>query len=317
MPYLGINSAVGFGSETTWGTAVARTVWFRLVSEDMRRVVEKRPRGVLAEASASGNIRSHYRAKDTVAGKIVYLAGYEGQGMILQHALWGTPSTTGPSGAIYTHTFLMGSAPPTGGLTIEVIRGNGTAEVFEGCRISKITMEIEAAGLMRVTLDIVGETSGGRVSAGTATYTTNELDIIHSQVGTFSFNAVNYTARRLMIELDNKLAERHLLGSLNLKEPKQGDFREVKVTADAEWESDTLQAAYTADTESDLAFTATGTASRTWAATLHNAYIDDDSAAVSQVGVVPQTTVFRGQSDGTDEGLKIVVANTQSTATAA
>ena len=136
-------------------------------------------------------------------------------------------------------------------------------------------------------------------------------------MGRFSFNAVNYTAARLVIEVDNKLTERHLLGSLNLKEPKQGDFRDIRVTADAEWESDTLQAAYTADTESDLAFTATGVSSRTWAATLHNAYIDDDAAAVSQVGVVPQTTVFRGQSDGTDEGLKIVIANTQSTATAA
>lgn len=317
MPFLGRDSYIGIGEETTWGTAVARTQWFRLVSENLRRTVVKNERGVLAEASGSGNIRSHFRSRDSVAGDVVFLVGYEGQGLVWKHVLWGTPTTTGPVGGIYTHTTKMGSAPPTGGLTVEIIRGTSTtAALYEGMRVTKAVAEITAGELMRVTLSLVGETST-LPAAGTATVTANELDVLHSQVGTASWNAVNYTARMLRVEVDNKFAERQLLGSLLPKEPKQGAFRDVRVSMDAELENDNLQAGYTADTESDLAFTATGTGSRTMAFTLHNAYIDDNSAPLSQVGVIAESTVFRGQSDGTDEGLQVVIANTQSSATAA
>lgn len=317
MPFLGRDSFVGFGEETVWGTAVARTLWFRLVSENLRRSVTKVSRGVLAEAGASGNIRSHYRSQDKVAGDIVLLAGYEGQGVLWKHALWGTPTTSAPVGGIYTHTFKLGTAPPTGGLTVEVIRGTATtAALYEGMRITKMSWEVEAGGLVRITLSVLGQTST-LPAAGTATITTNELDVIHSQVGVVVWNAQNYAARMVRVEIDNKLVERQLLGDLTMKEPKQGDFRDVRVSMDAELENDNLQVGYTADTEANLTCAITGVSSRTMALTLHKAYIDDNSAPLSQVGVIAENTVFRGQSDGTDEGFQIVIANTQATALAA
>ena len=316
-PYLGRGAAIGIGEESTWGTAVSRTAWFRAISSTVRRKVSKAPRGVLAEATGSRNRRSHFISNDDVEGTIEFLVGFEGLGLILKHALHGTPSTSAPSGGIYTHTYKLGTAPPTGGLTIEIIRGTGSAEVFEGCRISKLTLSIEAGGLMRVSCDIIGETSGGPTTAGTPSYTSNELDVVHHQAGSLTFNSVSYTPKKFTVTLDNKLARRQLLGSKLTKDPAPSDFTDVLFDVELEYDADTLLSALTADTESDLAISFAGVSSRTFSVTVHNAYVDDADVPVNTVGVLPHSVKFRGQSDGTDEGFQIAIANTQSSATAA
>ncbi len=315
MPYLGNGTAIGIGEESTWGTAVSRTHWFRAISESMKRTVTKSPRPVLSEASASRNRRSHYIASDMAGGSFEILMGYEGAGLLLKHILGGSPATTGSSSP-YTHTYKLAAAPQTG-LTIEVKRGNGTSEVFEGCKISKATFKIEAGGLMRVTCDVIAQTSGGRTSAGSPTFTTNELDVIHHQAGSLSWNSNSYTPKAIEVTIDNKMATRQLLGSKLTAEPKPSDFLDVMIKVDLEWENDNLNGSLTADDAADLSITFTGEGSRTIAFTAHNAFLEDVSDPVSSVGVIAQSGTFRAQSDGTDEGLAIVIANTQSSATAA
>ena len=317
-PYLGRFAAVGIGVESTWGTAVARTVWFRLVSESMKRSVKKERRGHLYEATGSGNIKNHFISSDEAGGSFEILCGYEGLGLLLNHALWKTPTTVDNMDGTYTHTYKLNATPPTGGLTIEIIRGTGTAEVFEGCRISKITLKIEAAGLMRVTCDVIAETSGGRVSAGSPTFTANDpLDVIHHQAGTVAWNSLTLTPKSVEFTLDHKLARRQLLGSKLTKDPAPSDFAEVMLKLDHEWAADGLNAGLTADTESDLTMSFTGVAGRIFGIAFHNAYLDDVSDPVSAVGVISQSATFRAQSDGTDEGLALTITNTQSTAVAA
>jgi len=315
MPYIGRGLAIGIGVETAWGTAVARTHWFRGVSESLKRTITRRERPVLAGAAASGNIRSMYVESDNAGGTIEVLCGYEGMGLLFAHIFSATPATTGPVGAIYTHVYTIDAAPPTGGLTIEVVRGDGTAEVFEGCRIAKATFKIEKGGLMRVACEIIAETSAGRTSAGSPVYTANDLDVLHHQAGTVGWNSQTYTPGDFEFTLDNKYARRQLLGSKLTKEPKPSAFVECKCKLGLEWENDNLWTALLADTESDLTLTFTGTSSRTMLFTLHNAILEDVSDPVNAVGVVAQTGVFRGQSDGTDEGIKLTVANTQALAT--
>lgn len=317
MPYLGRGLAIGIAEESIWGTPVARTHWFRGISESLKRTVTKRPRPVLSEATGSRNRRTRYVEQDNAGGSFEILMGYEGVGLLLKHILHGTPATTGPVGSIYEHTYGLGINPPAGGLTIEVIRGNGTAEVFEGCRITKATFKLEAGGLMRVSCDVISETSGGRVAAGTATYTPNEMDIVHHEGGTVSWNSQNYTPKSLEFSIDNKISTRYLIGSKLTKDPKPSDFVEVTCKLDLEWENDNLNTGLTADLESDLSISFSGPGSRVLTFNLHNAYIDEVSDPISAVGVVSQSATFRGQSDGSDEGLTIVIENTQTTATAA
>lgn len=316
--YLGRNSYLGIGEESTWGTAVSRTHWFRLVSSSVKRVVEKRPRGVLAEVSGSANRRGHYIASDNVEGSVEILAGYEGIGLLLKHILHGAPTTSGPSGAIYTHAFKLGTQEYAG-LTLEIIKGTGYAEVFEGCVVTKATLKIEAAGLMRITLDVIGQTSGGEASAGTPTLTTNELDVVHHHAGSLTFNSVSYAPRSVTWTVDNKYARRQLLGSKLTARPARSDFLDIFADVELEYDSDTtaLFAALTADTQSDLSLSFAGAGSRVFQIIVHNAYLETLDMPLNGVGVLPMSLRLRGESDGTDQGFQVNVQNEQATATAA
>lgn len=315
-PYVGRGLSLGFGEESTWGTAVARTHWYRGITESMARKVSRKPRPTLAEATGSRNRKFHYTESDTAGGSVELLMTYEGCGLLLKHVLGGTPTTTGPVSGIYTHTYTLAGNLPTG-LTHEVIRGNGTAEVFEGCKVSKATLKIVAGGLMTLALDLVAETSGGRVAAGTATFTTNDLPVVHNQAGVFTWNAQTYTLKSFELTIDNKLATRMLLGSNLTAEPVPSDFLDVNCKVEVEWNNDNLVTALTADTQADASIAFTGTGSRTLTVNLHNLYLEEVSDPVSGVGVVAQSATFRAESDGTDEGVSVVLTNTQSSATAA
>lgn len=318
MPYGGWKGLfIGIGEETEWGTAVDRAVWFHGITESMKRSLEKRKRPVLGDHSGNARApRRHYVASDNAGGSFEILVTYEGLGLLLKHALWGH-ATTGASSP-YTHRYKPAATAPTGGLTIEVIRGDGTAEVFSGCRISKLTVKLEAGGLMRCTVEVIAKTSGGRVSAGTPVHTTSrDLEVVHHHGAEATWNAASFGYKAFELVVDNKLARRQLVGSSNSKDPKPSDDQEITVRLDTEWSNDTLQTGLTADTESDLVLAFTGPGSRELTITVHNAYVADNSAPVTGVGVIAETTNFHGQDDGTDLGIEIEIVNTQAVGTAA
>lgn len=319
-PQVGRGAAIGFGAESTWGTAVSRTHWYRAVAISLRQTLDKVGRGVLMESSGSRNMRGHYLKSQNAGGGVTILAGYEGLGLLLSHLLHGTPATTGPSGGLYTHTYKLGVNPPTG-LTCEAILGAGTslAEVFEGCKVNKGSLKISAGGLMSVDLDLIAETSGGMVAAGTPTLTTNEYEVIHHQAGAMTWNSVSYKPISIEISPDNKLTRRQLLGSALTAEPTPAGFVEVMIKVEIELSGEAPYDDLLADTQGDLAVTFTDTAhgNRSFGITAHNCYLTDVSHAVTSVGIIKQTLTYRAESDGTDEGLAIVLTNAQSSAVAA
>ena len=312
-PYVGRGLSIGVGTESTWGTAVSRTVWFEGVSESMTRTVKKNGSATIAGGAGRGR-RRHYIESDMAGGSIELLVTYEGMGILLQQITSATVATTGAGP--YTHTYKT-AATVLPGCTIEVVRGDGTAEVFEGCKVTKAAFKITAGGEMRCTLDVIAETSGGRVSAGTPSYTTSrDYVALHHQAGTFSWNAVAYTPRSVEFSIDNAYATRQLLGSKLTAEPKPSDFAKFNCKLELEWNSDALNTALTADTESDGAITFTSGA-KTIAFQIHNAYIDAVSDPVNTVGVIAQSVSFVGQDDGTDLGFAVVVVNAQASGIAA
>ena len=118
------------------------------------------------------------------------------------------------------------------------------------------------------------------------------------------------------MEIDNRLAERHLLGSLTFADPKPSGPLSIKLNLDCEYAIDTLQSGYTADTESDATVTFTASA-RTLQFNIHNAYIEDDATGPESHGGLSEKVVLRGQDDATDYGISLVIVNTQSSAIAA
>lgn len=316
LPYVGAGLAIGVGRESTWGVAVSRTHWYRGVSSTLARTVTTVRRPHLHRGSSSRNARESYVSSDTVTGQIEIELAYEGCGPILQEILHGTPSTGSPSGGLYPHTFLLAANPPTGGLTIEVIHGNGDAEVFEGCRVTKATARLTPGDVLRVVLDIIGETSGGLTTAGSATFSSNDVPILHDQIGQLAFNSQNYDLRSLELVVDNKFASRPHLGSKLTKEPVPGTI-EIKLTVEVDWLNNNLYTAYLASTQADVTFTFTGTGSRSAAFTLHNCIAETYSKPINTPDVLRQKVTFAAFRDATDQGLALVLTNTQATALAA
>lgn len=313
----GRGAFIGTAAEVTWGTPVAATHFYRVIGTSLTRKVGKVGRPHLTHASVSAMRKSHFTTEDLVEGSFEVELNYEGMGTLFYHAL-GAKATTGPSGSTYTHTYTLAAELPVG-LTIEQCIGvadDGTyqSEVFEGCRINTAKVRFAAGEVARGTFDVIGETSAARTTASSPTYTTNDTVMLHHQAGTLSFNSVSYTAKTVEITVENNLARRMLLGSTVTKQPQRSDFTKVTIRATLELTSAALITAYTADTQGDLviAFTGTGVNTATW--TAQNGFITSYSDPISSPGIIEQVVEWTCESDGTDEGLKLVITNLQATA---
>ena len=314
---LGNGTAIGWAEESAWGTPVSRTTWARAVSVDLRQKTDRKPRPVLASAS-SGVANRMFTGGITVQGTIVMLMAFEGLGLILKHALYKTPTTTG-SGSPYTHTYKLQGATPTGGLTLEIVLGDsGQSEVFSGIRINKMSIECKPGDVARVTLDVIGKTSAGRSSTGTPSYTTNDgtVDVTHDMIGAMAWNSNNYPLTSFKLTVDNKLAQRPVLGSFYTQDPKLSSMREV--TLEGEWETtdDTLYTGLLAGTAGDAVVNITGTNPYAGSITVTGAELTTADDPISQMGVIKQTFKMMGLGDSSATGLTMTITNTQSSGVA-
>lgn len=312
-PFLGDGAAVGFGAEVTRNSAVSRTHWFRLISHSGGRVVETSPRASLAAGTGNALPSDVFKKSDRVKGSLVLECTYEGMGLILKHLFHKAPTTLGAGP--FTHTQLLGRDYDLS-LTMELIYGTGSAEVFAGVVFSKGTFDIRPGEPVRLTLEYFGYTSGGRVAAGTPSYTANELYWNGAEGATITWNGLTPDVRSMRWIVDHKLAERAVVGSYHGGAPMpSGNRTEVAIEVDADYASDDLYDAYLANSRADIEMTFTLDA-RSVAFTAHNAYLDTNSIDVSTVGVLPEKIRFLALTTGTD-GLSVVTVNTQASAVAA
>ena len=303
--YQGFGATLGHSEESTFGTAVSRTNWRPLISSNLLRTIERVPRPNLITGAVGAMRRAHYTASDQAGGALSVEMTYENCGMLLKH-LMGASATAGT-----THTYTLGTLPT--GLTIENVRGSGTSEVFEGCRINTGTLAVASAGVMTLDLDIIAETSAARGAAGSATYGSGDTPILHSHAGQFSFDSANYDLVDLSITVNNALARRQLLGSAVTKQPKRSDFQSVEVSITVEVD-DHLYAELLSGQTGDAQITFTS-GSLECAISMQNCYMTSVSDPVTGAGIVQQSVVFSAESDGTDEGLSIQITNGKSGAT--
>lgn len=312
--YHGRGAVIGFAEESTWGTAIAAgsiNNYRPLVSSNLLRTIEKVPRPHLQVGTAGAIRRSHYIQNDNAGGTFVVEASYSSIGMLLKHLMGSVAKTgTGP----FTHTFTLADDVPTG-LTMANIRGTGTCETFEGCRITQGTFNVAAGGVMTAEFEVIAETSSARASyGGTVAISATDAPILHSHAGQLSFNGTNYDLVDLTLTVNNALSVRQHLGSAATKKPLRSDFGSVELALTLEV-SDTAYAAFTADSVGDAEITFTSGADAFQIA-LHNAYMSEASDPVSDANVIQQSITLVGQSDGTDHGVRITTVNGNSSSTA-
>lgn len=315
VPYTSFGTVLGVGQESTWGTAVARTVWFPVVRSGLQRKPRWAPRNTISESTGSRNRRSKFLAEDMAGGPVTLEMTYEGFGYWLKHLL-GQVTTTGVGP--YVHTFSLARALPTG-LTLEEVRGDsGNAEVYSGCKVGKGTITVEAGKVVTFAADIIARTSGGRTTAGTPTHTTSrDLPIVFSEAGSITWNALTLGAAKLEFVIDNKVATRLQIGDTKTKEPTPSDAMDVLVSVDLEYTEETMWTAFLAGTTSDLTVTFTDSGSRSLAVTANAAYLESLSDPIEGNGVIKRTATFRCTADSGSEGFVVALTNNQADAVAA
>ena len=310
--YTGQNTSFGLGKETTWGTAVARTLQARLISHSLRVIREKEPVNHLIDHSAI-NFRHFVPLRSRVEGDLEFFPYYTQKAFaaLLQFAMHDDFSTSG-SGP-YAHDLVLGRDLPStyAGLTVETSTRD-FSEVFEGCLVNRFVLEQQANQMARCRVSLIGETAGARTTAVNPTLDASPAFLAGHQTGLLTFNSVDYTIKSFRFTIDNKLEFRPKLGALTTAEPVRNAIQDCLLEIELDKVSNALQAAYLADTQSDATLTWTsGAASIGFS--LHNGLITEYEDSPSSVGPLVERLTLRGFNDGTKFGTSVSITNANST----
>lgn len=329
MPTTGRGSTLGIGFETSaWGTAATRAAWSRMASQTISRTRTKEPIPDLGTLGAESSVhRSSFVSADMVTWNGTKLAYYNDVTVGLLEACLGKVATTGPSGSEYTHTITQvnrrDSTATADPLTVEAILGTSPsggaaqAEVMEGGVVGSWEMSVSVGEVTTLSIDMVGQTTGGRTSAGTPTYAVSPDPILFSDWASPSYNSRTICARSIRVRGDNGLGERRCLdGTAFIAEPVVEGLQEITCELQIEYDAGAklLHDDYLADVVADLTLTATGRGSRTLTMTLADCEIVSFSDPVSSRGVLLATVTLRATRASGGTPLTISIVNQETTA---
>ena len=305
---VGRGAAIGLKKEVTWGTAIAADHWTKTVSADLQRTIE-RPFRPHLYGSSEGFRRNTFQANDNAGGGFESVAYYDSQAfgnMILGALGAGTETGSGP----YTTTFNPATTLPS--WTVQNRKGNGTADVHEGFKVSTLSLSVVPGELMRYRVGGISQTDDGRSAASTPSFESTLTPIAHNHAGTLSWNSQSFSKlTSFELAIDNKLERRHSLGSLTTDEPDFGGFREATFRITHRWQSgsDHLHAGLLAGTTSNMELVFSGGGNFSLTITGHNVFIAELSDPVSTEGVITQSIVGKCLADASSKGIQIHLVN--------
>ena len=177
-------------------------------------------------------------------------------------------------------------------------------------KCGSLTLSQAVGDIMRVRTSWMGQTSGGRVSGGTPSYTSSPAPVLHSQAGTLGWNSATFAKiASLEIRIDNGIERRQYLGSAQTTEPDFAGFRDITMNLQLHWDVDTFQSGLLAGTSSDAIITFTGSGNNSLALKCLNAVVFEASDPISSPGAVIQNVTLRGRDHATGVGLSFVLIN--------
>lgn len=148
--------SIGFGVESTYGTAVTPTRWLEFTDESLTYT----PNKVQGEGMRAGSYvaRSNKRVTTTYdgGGVVTHETISKGMGLLLQ-AAFGTGASTLVSASTYQQVFTLGTSPAP--LTIQkgVVAGDSSGTVqpytFAGCMCRSVEFTLDNAGLLKAAFD--------------------------------------------------------------------------------------------------------------------------------------------------------------------
>ena len=160
----GLNTTLGIGRESTWGTAAATCHTVEFLSESLNHTVEE----ILIESINSS--RDYIRR---LTGNVVVEGGVEmhfnpaetGQINIMQAAIGGSVSSTELTTGSYRHIITVGDTEVTDieGLTFELVNAKTSTTsrglIFSGCKVNSWTLKGEIGSPVIMTTEVIGRTA--------------------------------------------------------------------------------------------------------------------------------------------------------------
>jgi len=296
----GMAAQLGVKAETTWGTFVAPTRFYPLISESLTEEIDRlESEGIIAgqrvlrsEQWAAGNV--------DVGGDIQTELYQQGMGALLK-ACFGAVDTTGAGP--YTHTFTPGDLTDDH-LSVQVGKPDvaGTVQPFSfyGMKVTDWELSIEAGGLVMLTTSLVGKQLATSDALATASYGTGAATPFTFKHATASVAGGAANVKKLTIKGSNGLdTDRRFIGSEYRAEPLEADLREYGGTVDLEFESLTQYNRFRNANEVALVSTISAGASASLTTTM-NVRFDGATPEVDGRGIVQLSAPYKCIGTTTD-----------------
>jgi len=306
QPGLGDVAFLGIGEETTWGDAVSRTKFVRLISESLK----------LNAGFNFPDVGTHGHAQRAAVKLPVYVDGdvevemnFYGFGLLLKHLLGGTAISTD------TKTFTPETALPVG-LSLEIDRDKG-AFVYKGCKINSASFSQARGELLKATVSVIGK--GEDTSTATADTFPTDRPILDDYFA-MELNDTAVLIQEWTMDIANSLSggDRSDLGVLTIKEPVRTAKQVISGTFTAEFDDETVLDKWRArdDVKLELLYTGgkfdTDTA-KTFSLNfvMPTVKITAGAAPVSGIGPIIQSFAFQARynTTGTAEAISIALCS--------
>lgn len=296
----------GLGEESTYGTGVVPTTFFRLRSESLHRVSnDKTVHGLNALSPEDRKLLNEFWE-----GDVQIDANYEDIGVVLKHLL-GAPVTSGAGP--YTHTFPPVAGPGKGGsgLSAEPLRDSLNWR-YAGGKIDGLSHEMTADDISAFTLKMFGkdETNPAKTTESLGTFT----PIMPGEI-VATFDGTDLEAIRATLNIDFPVRRPLRLGATKLaSEPLPGP--KILVTGEIEVEPVNLTQydKWASLAAIDLAITCTGPSGVSLTYNMNDARLigDPTPKLTSQDDLVRAVYGFESMSDAGHAGgenIEVVLIN--------
>lgn len=336
----GLDAQIGFGQESTVGTAVTPTRFVEFDSESLKLdPTWQEPKGLRVGVKAKRASRVR-RSRVGVTGDVTMDLPTLGAGMLIRNCLGSTTTaTTLISGSAYKQVHVPGDFRGLG-LTIQVGRpepSTGTVKPFtySGCKVTKWELNIKDNDTPSLKLSFDGRNEATATALATASYLAGTTTYDFSQATTFKLGGTATTAsgettiasgvqvstivKEFTLSGTTPFAtDRYGLGNGGLKAEQLENATPTytgKLTA--EFNAAELYALYTANTTTalqlDLVGAAIGATFQTFSIILPAIKLKGAAPNVSGPDIVMASVDFEVYNDETNPTMQIKIISTEAT----
>lgn len=235
---LGLNAWIGLGEESTWGTPVTATKFLEIYEADPKL----NQKALFKQTLGNPSRRYAVKSKRDAGGSFKLPMIYQGAEYILKHALGSVASAQIGVTGVYTHTFSLATALPTG-LTVVCNRdtdaiGGSNCFRYEGGQISKLSFDAQLEDFLLCEVEFEAEDEA-LFAKPTPSFPTFK-GISWEDMTTFTVGGTAFAAEMLQLSIENPLAtDRHKLTSRLRKGLGRASHRMISGKLAIEFESTT------------------------------------------------------------------------------